>query len=86
MLVLQTAVKLRHKTYRCSPLNVVEKPGFDAVSNPDRLRMIGNGSALNEYEWVPRFVMEGLNKGWHIFREGDVLLFYDESNGFWHAE
>ena len=37
MLVLRTAVEIGHKAYHCSPLNIVEKLGFDAVANPDRL-------------------------------------------------
>ena len=47
--------------------------------------MIGDEYEYNEYANSPRLSTEGLNSAWHIFREDDVLLIYDDSNGVWHA-
>ena len=56
------------------------------MSNPDPLRMIRDKAEFNEFVKSPRFSVKGLNIARHIIRDGDILMFNNESDIFWQAE
>ena len=66
-----------------SPLNVVEKSGYDPVSNPFRLRLILDMRYVNQYMRAERFRMETLHRARCVFRQGDILLTIDMESGYW---
>ena len=84
-LVLGVVVERLWRSYAISPLNCIGKSDFDAVTNPNRVRLLLDQRKLNERVLAPPFAMETLHRARGLFRPGDVALCYDLSSAYFHA-
>ena len=83
LVALKICRQVASRPWVVSPLNVVQKSGYDPVSNPFRLRLILDMRYVNRYMRAERFRMEALHRARCVFRQGDILLTIDMESGYW---
>ena len=71
--------------YVCCSLGVVEKSQYNAQTNSNRLRLILDQRALNNWLIASRYSHESLNKVRYIFEEDDSILTMDICGSYWHS-
>ena len=85
LVVLGVLEETKHRPFVMNKLSVVQKSGYDAVTNPNRLRLVLDQRPLNVWLEAPKYSHESLYSARDVIEPDDCILQTDIRQGYWHG-
>ena len=85
LVVLGVIEEVKHRCFIMNKLSVVKKSGYDAVTDPNRLRLVLDQRPLNAWLSPPKYSHESMYSTRDIIEPDDHMLQTDIRQGYWHG-